>query len=305
VRAVWSFWSKPFRAFKGRIWREPVHHLLAWGLSLRLARRHYPETVLVTDRVGRALLVDRLGLDFTHVSTELERLREADHGWWALGKLVAYGLQDRPFVHLDTDVFLWKPLPPRLRSAELFSQCPEDHSLEEWCSPREVEAVFARHDVELPAEWEWARSRCTDGFREENCGILGGTHTDFIRYYANLAVGLALDRSYACAWQDLSDKSGYNMLIEQFLLAACVDYHRFHPDSPFHNVRLANLFSSFGESFNPDATGRAGFTHLMGNAKTNFHVTQRLEKRVEREDREFYQRCVNLSRSASRTAAVI
>src|ERR1700730_8204794 len=67
MHAFWSFWSKPFYAFKGRIWREPVHHLLAWGLSLRLARKHYPETHLVTDEAGAELLVERLGLSFTHV----------------------------------------------------------------------------------------------------------------------------------------------------------------------------------------------------------------------------------------------
>src|SRR5450432_369119 len=129
MRAVWSFWSKPFFASNGRVWREPIHHLLAWGLSHRLARQHYPETVLITDNAGKRLLVDQLGLELTHVSTELERLQSVDPGWWALGKLVAYGLQDQPFVHLDTDVFLWKPLPPRLVSAPVFSQCPEDHQL--------------------------------------------------------------------------------------------------------------------------------------------------------------------------------
>jgi hypothetical protein len=299
MRAVWSFWSKPFRAFKGRIWREPVHHLLAWGLSLRLAGQHYPETVLITDRAGRALLVDRLGLEFTHICTELETLREADAGWWALGKLVAYSLQDRPFVHLDTDVFLWKALPPRLEAAAVFSQCPEDHSLDEWCGPRDIEAVFARHDLTLPAEWEWSRSQPSRGFREENCGILGGQRTDFIQHYARLAIDLALSPAHARAWQDLPDKAGYNMILEQFLLAACVDYHRFHPDSPFRGIRMRNLFASFGEAFDPHVTGRTGFTHLMGDAKTNLSVTRRLEQRVEREDREFYRHCMRLTRSSA------
>src|SRR5579863_3532555 len=138
MRAVWSFWSKPYKAYKGRIWGEPRHHLLAWGLSLRLAQRQFPETMLVTDSEGKALLVDRLGLDFTHVSTELDHLRDADQGWWALGKLVAYSLQDQPFVHLDTDVFLWRPLPAWLTAAPVFAQCPERHSLEHaWCPPRQ------------------------------------------------------------------------------------------------------------------------------------------------------------------------
>ena len=117
MRAVWSFWSKPFYAGSGWRWREPVHHLLAWGLSLRLARSHYPETVLITDTPGKTLLINQLGLSFTHVSTELDRLQDEYPGLWALGKLVTYSLQDKPFVHLDTDVFLWRPLPGRITSS--------------------------------------------------------------------------------------------------------------------------------------------------------------------------------------------
>ena len=301
MRAVWSFWSKPFSAFKGRIWREPLHHLLAWGLSYRLAAEHYPETVLITDRQGEALLVDRLGLPFTHVCTDLEQLADVECGWWALGKLLAYSLQDRPFVHLDTDVFLWKRLPQRLEEAGVFSQCPEDHSLDEWSSPVGVEAAFARHALELPAEWQWSRSRPGRGFREENCGILGGNRTDFIRYYANLGLDWVRNPAHAAAWSELPDKSGYNMIIEQFLLAACVDYHRFHPTSAYRGIRIQGLFDSFGEAFNPRATARVGFTHLMGDAKTNEFVTQRLERRMLQEDPDFYRHCVRLSNSGPPT----
>jgi hypothetical protein len=37
----------------------------------------------------------------------------------------------------------------------------------------------------------------------------------------------------------------------------------------------------------------------MGHAKTDFSVTRRLEQRVEREDRDFYNYCVRLCRSAA------
>src|SRR5260370_22878403 len=112
MRAVWSFWSKPFWAHKGRIWREPRHHLLAWGLSLKLAQRHFAKTQLVTDAPGRALLIDRLGLEFDEVSMDLDSLRDADPGWSALVKLTAYSTQQHPFAHLYTDLFLWKALLP-------------------------------------------------------------------------------------------------------------------------------------------------------------------------------------------------
>jgi hypothetical protein len=176
MRAVWSLWSKPFAAATSWGWHRPEHHLLAWGLSLRLARRHYPETTLVTDSAGKALLVDALGLSFASVSTELDRLRDADPNLWALGKLVAYSIQDEPFVHLDTDVFLWRALPTRLTSAPVLAQ-----HRERWFErdpgggdPQLIEDAFAHAGLKLPVEWEWARSRWGKTVFEANCGIAGG-----------------------------------------------------------------------------------------------------------------------------------
>ena len=300
MRAVWSFWSKPFLAFKGRIWREPWHHLLAWGLSVRLASKHYPDTMLVTDQAGAELLVERLGLRFTHVRTDLEQLRHADVGWWALGKLFAYSMQDRPFVHLDTDVFLWKRLPARLEGAAVFTQCPETHPpLDEWCGPGDIEAAFAAHNLVLPPEWQWTRSQPSVGFREENCGILGGTRVDFIRHFSQLGLELALNPVYAQAWAKLPYKAGYMMMIEQFLLAACLDYHRVHPGSPFSGIRGRHLFSSWAQAFDPLVTARVGYTHLLGDAKTHPGITQRLEHRMQREDPELFRRCIRVAQTAS------
>jgi hypothetical protein len=303
MRAVWSFWSKPYSEHKGLRWREHLHHLLAWGLSLRLASRHYPETVLITDKVGKSLLIDHLGLSFTDVSTELERLRKADASWWALGKLVAYSLQDRPFFHLDTDVFLWRPLPANVMNASVFAQCPEDHALDEWCGPRDIERAFAQHGLTLPAEWEWSRSRFPSYFREENVGVLGGTRFDFIRYYANLAIGLVMNPNHAAAWATFPEKAfGYNFVIEQFLLAACVDFHRFNPGSPFRGISIRYLFPSCAEAFDQKAAARLGFTHLLGTAKMNHSTVRRLEERVQHEDPAFYQHCLRLSQNRNAVA---
>lgn len=296
MRAVWSFWSKPFQGYMGNTWYEPLHHCLAWGLSLRLARRHHRETMLVTDHAGAALLIDQLGLSFTHVSTELESLRKVDPGWWTMGKLFAYSLQDRPFVHLDTDVFLWKPLPRRLIDAPVFAQCPEEHHpVDEWCGVRDIENAFARQNLALPIEWRWIRACNSNDARQENCGILGGTHTDFIRHYANSVMSLLTSPATARVWASIPEKAGFNPVIEQFTLSAFVRYHRVHPASPYAGINIGYLFPSFMDAYNASITARLGFTHLLGPAKKDPRIAGRLAERMQREDPKYYRHCLWLN----------
>jgi hypothetical protein len=295
MRAVWSFWSRPFEARTGRTWCKPLHHLLAWGLSLATARRHYPETVLVTDRDGKKLLVDTLGLQFTVVSTELDQINRADPDWWALGKLVAYSIQDQPFLHIDTDVFLWKALPQEVAEAAVFAQCPEYFHRNSDRSSREIESAFSSCHAQLPVEWEWAASREDALFREENCGIVGGCRVDFLRHYARTAADLVLHPQYAGAWARLRRKS--NMAIEQFFLAACVDFHRYHPNSPYRGVRVKYLFPTWGDAMNPNCASRVGFTHLLGDAKSSPAVGRRLEERMKRDDPAYFWRCTRVAAS--------
>ena len=116
MRAVWSFWSKPFHAYYGGIWCKPLHHLLAWGLSVRTASRHYPETVLITDRPGKKLLVDQLGLHFSEVLTELEQLNDVGPRLVGLGEAGCLQPSGSPFSALGCGRFLVEAIaepPPR------------------------------------------------------------------------------------------------------------------------------------------------------------------------------------------------
>ncbi len=291
MRAVWSFWSKPFHAYYGSIWCKPLHHLLAWGLSVRAASRHYPATVLITDRDGKDLLVGRLGLRFAQISTELEQLNGADPGWWALGKLLAYSLQDCPFVHLDSDVFLWKPLPRHLLNAPVFTQNSESsEGSESFYHPEQVEQAFAQHSLKLPIEWEWTRAN-RKRIPAETCGILGGSHLAFIRHFALTAIDLIQHPEHAAAWSLIGYKPDYNIVLEQFLLAACVEFHSANRTSQFYGVRIEHLFPTAEAPFDPNQAARAGFTHLIAGGKSHPGVGKRLEERIWREDPAYFRRC--------------
>lgn len=295
TRSVWSFWSKPYQAHHHQLWFSEKHHLLAWILSLELARQHYPETTLVTDDDGARLLVDGLGLAFDTVSTDLNQLADQDPDWWVLGKLWTYRQQTQPFVHIDADVFLWQPLPVELAQAPVLAQSPEhfvfgDHTASNWWYRPEVyrEKVHAAGGW-LPIEWEWAvQQRHSLAF---NTGIFGGQALEFIRHYAEMAVTVASHSKNQIAFAQMDRKTADCILIEQYLLAACVEYHRDQP-FPFADIAVQCLFDSPTSAYTPLTAKRLGYTHLIGYAKRDPKIAERLEQRVAQAFPEQYERCL-------------
>lgn len=295
MRAVWSFWSKPYRAGRGSPWLSDYHMRLAWGLSVELARRHYPNTALVTDSEGARMLVDRMKLPFGRVSLELNKLKNHDPDWWALGKLYAYRRWSEPFVHIDSDVFLWNRLPEELEAAPVFAQSPETFDADRdqhWYPLRPVERTFARFpDGFLPEPWRWYSAR-PGPLVAGNCGIVGGQHSELLSEYADLGIRTAEDPDNARAWATWGDKGFCNVLIEQFLLNAVVEHRRAHPQLEIdRDLSLSYLFPTDGAAYDPRAAEAAGYTHLIGGAKRNPDLMADLEARMWADYPEVAERC--------------
>ncbi|MEO5929519.1 MAG: DUF6734 family protein [Candidatus Kapaibacterium sp.] len=291
MRAVWSLWSKPLHAGRS-VWISERQHLLAWILSVESARKHYPETALFTDDDGAAMLVEGIGLRFDHVSLELNALRDHDPEWWALGKIMTYRAQREPFIHIDNDVFLWKRLPERMERAPVCAQNPE-YFMEgaSYYKPELLEhALLGDGAGWLPEEWRWYRSM--GGVqRAESCGIVGGSNTDFISYYADQAIRMVEHPDNARGWERLANRSEHNVLIEQYFLAACIEHQRHHA-APDGDIGIEYLFNSLDDAFVPMRASQAGYTHLIADSKKSAALAERLERRVARDYPELYERCV-------------
>ena len=291
-RAVWSFWSKPFQTGRKFSWFSEKHHLLSWVLSFERARQHYPETVLITDDDGVRMLVDGLGLEFGTVSTELNALQSQDPEWWVSGKLYAYRAQTQPFVHLDSDVFLWKALPERVTAAPVFAQNPEyfDFSDGNGCyQPEAYKIAIESTQGWLPEEFNWYLS--TRRNQVICCGILGGNHVDFIRHYADTAIQMIEHPRNQQAMSLLQRKSLDSFMVEQYLLAACVFYHQDWEPPVYRDVYINCLFNSLEGAFREAKD--VGFTHLLGGSKRNPRLANKLERRVAKDYPDRYQRCLN------------
>src|ERR1700683_567762 len=104
---------------------------------------------------------------------------------------------------------------------------------------------------------------------QANCGIIGVRRVVFLRYCAGVSLDLVLNPRYAAVWAAIPGLAEMNVIIEQFLLSACLEFHRSAPDSPFRGIHARYLFPSSEAAFNSAYAHRAGYTHLLGDTKSN------------------------------------
>jgi hypothetical protein len=297
MNAVWSFWSEPFKRQEGSTWLNQFGFLLSWVLSFETAGKHYRTRSLITDDIGARILVDQLKLTFDSVYTPLNELRHHDPSWWALGKLYTYRIQNKPFVHIDNDVFLWKRLPKEVELAPVFAQSPEHFA------PHARESAYPLWDVEhhllslngwLPVEWLWYHHQQNPILTASCCGIVGGQDLEFFARYADLGIRIVEDPQNSNVWSSWGNKGVCNVLIEQYLLNAYFEYHK-RSAQLSNNIKIQYLFDSDYYPYVPDNAQRLGYTHLIGNAKRNKSVINDMQNLVRHEYPKYYKLCESLS----------
>ncbi|WP_340688323.1 DUF6734 family protein [Amycolatopsis coloradensis] len=265
-RAVWSFWSVPYRRRRGRHWPSDFFHALSWILSFRLASRLFPTTALVTDDWGHELLADRLRLPFDDISLTLNGLAGQDPSWWAFGKLHAYREQHEPFLHIDNDVFLWPGFPAEGLDGEVVAQNPEHAPVRDagYYRPSAVAAAIRSTGGFLPKEFSGYAgdaALCT--------GVVGGTAIPFLRRYADLAIRMVESAENQTAWQRLAPLEEYNLVVEQYLLGALC--------WGGGTTDVQCVFGSQHDSYRDDDRK---FTHLIASAKSDLRYLAWLAERV-------------------------
>ena len=216
--------------------------------------------------------------------------------WWTLGKLRAYAAQSEPFVHIDSDVFLWERLPDRLSGAAVLAQNPERFTVGSGAyRPDLLELAFREADLGLPVEWSWYAAH--GGDTAACCGVFGGSDLGFIAHYADAAAGMALRADRARLDLARLGTVGINILVEQYFLSACSAYHALGAERPRAGLAVEYLFPSAGEAYAPEQGGEARFTHLIAAAKRDPVALKRLDRRVQRHHPVQYMRlCRYLAR---------
>lgn len=134
MHLVQSFWSKPLLDEEGKkisnfsysYWFNKHMFFYTHALSAILLNIFYKgQTILVTDKFGKALLVDSLGLKYDEVIVGLDVLNKYPKDLWALGKLYAYSILNKPFIHVDFDFLLTNKFSEKFENSCLVSYIHE------------------------------------------------------------------------------------------------------------------------------------------------------------------------------------
>lgn len=283
MKIIQSFWTKNDRQIftNDFRWHSPHYYWLGWILSTNQLRKFYSDVELYTDTLGYEILIEKLNLPFTKVHVVLDDLNsEYLHDFWAIAKIKAYSLQEKPFLHIDGDVFIWEKFNGELEEANLVAQNHEittDYYRNMW----DKLSIELKSFPECLLEYERGRNFAC------NMGVFGGNNIDFINRYTNESFNFVKNNlSVANNLKQLD----FNIFFEQVLFGQMLlDEHE----------TIKYVIDDKIEDFNYQGLGNFDevpfsrkYLHVLGDFKRDLNTCKMLESYVLRFYPKYFQRLV-------------
>lgn len=277
-RGVYSYWNPDgesntsgFNSFRD--------FLVSITLSILTSKKHFKEISLVTNNFGYKVLFEKLKLPIDIISNELEKLNTINRLFWAYSKIYTYSIQNKPFIHIDNDVFLWDSISKEMKESRLCFQ-----SLE---TPFEGGYGWYNGLLEVSSKAGYFPQIVKDnpvGY-SLNCGLCGGN-----------------DINIFSEWRELSESYIFNPLNEQFFKDQ--SNHLIHQNLLHEQYFISSLTKSKGllpekdikfmidyrNLINDCYTPTRRYTHLWGLDKRNKDYIGRVYRRLEQEFPSYYER---------------
>ena len=272
----------PFKDSFG--WTSPEYHLMGWALSCLQLKQYYKEVYLYANTSAARLLVDDLQLPYADVFCTHDKLVFPHKELWALSKIYTYRLQDKPFLHIDGDVFLFDSLPESLLNYDLIAQNPEVSTDNYTSIQKELMRYFTffppcvKTDFENPVP-----------IQAVNAGILGGQNIAFINEYANLAFEYA-DKNTQHLQSINADR--FNVFLEQHLFYAMVKEKKLSVGFLFSDLVKADEYK-YMDDFH-DIPFRRTYLHLLGHFKKDEFTCIRMAAKLRELYPDYYYKILSL-----------
>lgn len=288
MRIVQSFWSCNRNLLDSRFgWVSPQYHLMAWALSSLKLKEHYDDLHLYTDTNGYRVLIECLNLPYKTVEICYDDI-SYNKNLWGATKIMTYGAHNKPFIHVDGDVFIWDKFSEEIENAQLIAQNIE------------IGTKYSSIMIsELRENLGYIPSVLDEEIRKEsissyNAGILGGSDIGFFKRYSEEALNMV--KSNQLITTDDRLLLNFNILFEQILFAV-LSVNENKKVTCYFNEPLEDkgyttpMFSDFSRI----ALGQKYF-HLIGGSKRNKSICELMSNILLKDYPEYYIKIINLFR---------
>lgn len=260
------------------LWTRPSGNINAsfidmWKLSVSLVKKNYGHVDLITDQKGYDILKDLPFDNFHIVLDDVPNLPTI----WSLGKVYAYDYIckiSEHFLHLDSDVFLWDRLPPKLTESDIFCQSYDLLIGGYYYNLSEISKKFNKS---LPQLW-----LDHDKLLTYNMGIVGGKRIDIFKDYCSVVKNMIKDPEFSWLW-DIEEF--YFMDNKPFPLnnrkSIFIEQANFAITCKIWNLKPEILFTNVSDPKLKEITHKK-YSHLMFMKKDQ-NVLKRISQRVKNE----------------------
>lgn len=264
-RAVYSLWTKPMNG-KTVGFNTEKNLIECFALSLHYTKKWFDEVHLVTDFEGKDL-VERYGLSFDNIDTSLEHVMMGIYeNHWSLGKIYACKLQKEPFIHIDIDVILFKPLPDKFLKSDAAFQNLETESQKYW-----YKWLLDHAEKNYVSKPKWFD---TEKVKAYNCGVIAFNKLDVIQEWWTESLN----------YIKFLDESKFNydhhlscLIYEQFCIYCICKFYNYEVD----------LLTFYGEShekymgtISEELAKKLGYTHLIAASKRDPLIEKKIKNRL-------------------------
>lgn len=243
--------------------------ILYMELSVSLAKRFFNKTVIYMDENTSDLVSGKLIFSSDHLEI-LPSTPLLHSDCWVYGKLLTYSLQERPFLHIDNDVFFFKDCLLDLIKADIITQSVENvRNIEGFVfSPHIYVKMFDYLGGKVPSNWR--RYASLAGEAMENMGVFGGNRIDLIQRYTQEAFDLLSSKRNFDLWTSFGCLAQDSILIEQYTLSACISNWK------EENVSIGRIFNYDENPYDSSTAHRKGYTHLIADSKRQLSNIQKV-----------------------------
>lgn len=275
--------KNPFQDTFG--WISPEYHLMGWALSCLQLKQIYGKVDLYANDAAADLLIKDLQLPYDTVHTELNSRKLPHPQLWALPKLFTYSLQNKPFLHIDGDVFVFEKFDNSLLNSELIGQNIEV-ATDYYISTQNLleenftffpDCVKRDFDSKIP-------------INAVNAGILGGHNIDFFKEYTKLAFEY-IDKNVH-NFQNIPVER-FNVFFEQHLFYALAQEKQVNINVLIKEIYEDNAYDlgNFRE-----VPFECNYIHLLGDLKRDDYACRQMATKLRELYPEYYYRIIALFR---------